>query len=106
MILSAFILEELRRLLPRLASQHGLSTTEIDDFVDTLSIQAEVIEPLAVYKTDSRDTDDQPVLGTLISAGQLVGADYLITADKGSLALTGRFPIVPLAIFWTAHGGS
>ena len=32
-ILSAFILDELQRVLPRLASRHGLTTTEIDDLV-------------------------------------------------------------------------
>jgi putative PIN family toxin of toxin-antitoxin system len=45
-LLSAYILDELRRVLPRLAHRHGLTSAEIDDLVDALSIQAEVIEPL------------------------------------------------------------
>ncbi len=105
-ILSAFILDELQRVLPRLASRHGLTTTEIDDLVDILSIQAEVIEPLDDHETELRDINDQPVLGTLLAALQLAGADYLITGDKDLLALAGRYPIVTPAGFWAAHGGS
>lgn len=105
-ILSAFILDELQRVLPRLVSRHGLTTTEIDDLVDILSIQAEAIEPLDDHAVDLRDMDDQPVLGTLLTARQLGGADYLITGDKDLLALVGRYPIVTPAAFWAAHGGS
>lgn len=105
-ILSAFILDELQRVLPRLVSRHGLTTTEIDDLVDILSIQAEVIEPLDDHALEMRDTDDQPVLGTLLTARQLGGAAYLITGDKDLLALAGRYPIVTPAGFWAAHGGS
>jgi putative PIN family toxin of toxin-antitoxin system len=105
-ILSAFILDELQRVLPRLVSRHDLTTTEIDDLVDILSIQAEVIEPLDDHEAELRDTDDQPVLGTLLAARQLAGADYLITGDKDLLVLAGRYPIVTPAEFWAAHGGS
>jgi putative PIN family toxin of toxin-antitoxin system len=45
-LLSSYILDELRRVLPRLAHRHGLTSAEIDDLVDALSVQAEVIEPL------------------------------------------------------------
>ena len=45
-LLSTYILAELRRVLPRLANRHGLTLAEIDDLVDVLSIQAELIEPL------------------------------------------------------------
>src|SRR5450631_3145946 len=44
-LLSAFILDELRRVLPRLTNRHGLTSSEIEDLVDALSIQAEIIEP-------------------------------------------------------------
>lgn len=104
--MSAFILDELQRVLPRLVSRHGLTTTEIDDLVDILSIQAEAIEPLDDHAVDLRDMDDQPVLGTLLTARQLGGADYLITGDKDLLALVGRYPIATPAAFWAAHGGS
>jgi predicted nucleic acid-binding protein len=46
------------------------------------------------------------VLGTLLAARQLAGADYLITGDKDLLVLAGRYPIVTPAEFWAAHGGS
>ena len=44
-LLSGFILLELRNVLPRLAKRYGLWSTEMDDLVDSLYIQAEVIEP-------------------------------------------------------------
>ena len=104
-LLSAFILEELRRVLPRLAHRHGLSAAEIDDLVDVLSIQAEVIEPLPGVEQELRDVDDQPVLGTLLAALKVSGADYLITGDKDLLALAERFPIVTPGAFWARHAG-
>src|SRR3972149_240936 len=61
-LLSAFILDELRPVLPRLAHRHGLTLAEIDDLVDALSIQAEVIEPLPSAEPDLRDVNDLPVL--------------------------------------------
>ncbi|MDO8349607.1 MAG: putative toxin-antitoxin system toxin component, PIN family [Gallionella sp.] len=104
-LLSVYILEELRRVLPRLASRHGLTSAEIEDLVDALSLQAEVIEPLPVADTELRDIDDQPVLGTLLAALNTSDADYLITGDKDLLVLAERYPIVTPAIFWAEHAG-
>jgi len=104
-LLSSYILDELRRVLPRLAHRHGLTSAEIDDLVDALSIQAEVIEPLPGLEPDLRDFDDQPVLGTLLAALKTSGADYLITGDKDLLAMADRHPIVAPAQFWAAQGG-
>ena len=104
-LLSVYILDELRRVLPRLAQRHGLTATEIDDLVDVLAIQAEVIAPLPGAEPDLRDLDDQPVLGTLLAALKTSGADYLITGDKDLLALRGRYPIVTPAKFWATHAG-
>lgn len=103
-LLSNYILDELRRVLPRLSHKHGLSVVEIDDLVDILSIQAEVVEPMPGLETDLRDVNDQPVLDTLISALTYSGADYLITGDKDLLALAGRYPIVTPSEFWIRHG--
>lgn len=103
-LLSTYILDELRRVLPRLAHRHGLSATEIDDLVDTLSIQAEMIEPADPEDTALRDGNDLPVLGTLLAALQCSGANYLITGDKDLLALAQSYPIVSPAGFWAAHG--
>ena len=104
-LLSAYILEELRRVLPRLAHRHGLTPAEIDDLVDVLSIQAEVIEPLPGAEPALRDVDDQPVLGTLLAAQKTSSANYLITGDKDLLAMADRYPIVDPAQFWATHAG-
>jgi putative PIN family toxin of toxin-antitoxin system len=104
-LLSAFILDELRRVLPRLANRHGLSHAEMEDLVDILSIQAELVKPQSETDSDLRDADDLPVLGTLLAAIQEQGAHYLITGDKDLLALAERYPILTPAAFWAAHGG-
>jgi uncharacterized protein len=104
-LLSAYILDELRRVLLRLAHRHDLTTEEINDLVDVFSIQAEVIEPLPGVEPDLRDVDVQPVLGTLLAALETSGADYLITGDKDLLVITDRYPIVSSAMFWEKHAG-
>jgi putative PIN family toxin of toxin-antitoxin system len=104
-LLSSYIVEELRRVLPRLAHRHRLTLAEIDDLVDALSIQAEIIEPLPSAEPDLRDVGDQPVLGTLLAALKTSGADYLITGDKDLLVLAERHPIVTPANFWAIHAG-
>lgn len=104
-LLSGYIVEELRRVLPRLSHIHGLSTAEIDDLVDVLSIQAELITPQPNIEPALRDEKDQPILATLLAAGHAAGVDYLITGDKDLLALAERYPIVSPAQFWTAHAG-
>lgn len=100
-VLSSFILDELRRVLPRLSGRHGLTAGEIDDLIDTLSLQADLVEPSGEPLPGLRDVDDLPVLGTLVAAR----ADYLITGDKDLLTMAGQFPIVAPARFWDAHGG-
>lgn len=103
-LLSTYILEELRRVLPRLAHRHGLTAGEIEDLVDSLSLQAEILEPLPGNVPDLRDVADQPVLGTLLAALGASGADYLIIGDKDLLALAEHYPIVAPARFWETHG--
>ena len=104
-LLSTYILEELRRVLPRLTHRHGLTLAEINDLVDVLSIQAEVIDPLPSIEPELRDTNDLPVLGTLLSAIKTSNGDYLITGDKDLLALADRYPILTPAKFWATHAG-
>lgn len=104
-VLSNHILDELRRVLPRLASRHNLGQGEMDDLVDILSIQAEVLEPAPVEASALRGKDDLPVLGTLMAAMHAGNIDYLITGDKDLLALAGEYPIVNPGEFWTRHGG-
>ncbi len=104
-VLSVYILDELRRVLPKLAHRHGLSASEIEDLVDILAFRAERVEPVSGIDPDLRDVDDQPVLGTLLAALQLAQTNYLITGDKDLLALAKRYPIVSPAEFWAAHVG-
>jgi putative PIN family toxin of toxin-antitoxin system len=52
-LLSAYLLDELRRVLPR-AQRHGLNSAEIDNLVDILSLQAEIIEPSPSIEADRR----------------------------------------------------
>ena len=105
LLLSAYILDELRRVLPRLAHRHGLSGAEIDDLVDALAIQAEIIEPEPSSNPRLRDAADEPVLDTLLAALTISEADYLITGNKDLLAVAERFPILTPAQFWSIHGG-
>lgn len=103
--LSDYILDELRRVPPRLAHRHGLSKPEIDDLVDLLSLQADLVEPAAVAGDELRDVVDQPVLGTLLAAIAKSDASYLVTGDKDLLAVADRYPIVTPAEFWARHSG-
>ena len=104
-VLSDFILDELRRVLPRLSHRHGLTSAEIDDLLDILSIQAEVLEPHVPDEELLRDVNDLPVLGTLLAAVQVGSVNYLITGDKDLLVLGDRYPVISPADFWTRHGG-
>ena len=104
-VLSTFILDELRRVLPRLSARHGLSSREIDDLVDILSIQAELVEPDAVSDDALRDGNDQPELAILLAGMRTGSLDYLITGDKDLLALAGTYPILTPAALWNRHGG-
>jgi len=104
-ILSSFILDELRRVLPRLSSRDGLTTIAMNDLVDILSIETEVIDPLPTGAPDLRDASDQSVLGTLLAAMKSARVDYLVTGDKDLLALAGCFSIVTPADFWAHMAG-
>lgn len=104
-VLSAYILEELRRVLPKLAHRHGLSAGEIDDLIDALALQAELVEPEASNDPALADANDQPVLGTLVAALRGGQAQTLITGDGALLALRDRYPIRTPAEFWAVHGG-
>lgn len=104
-LLSDYVLDELRRVLPRLAHRHGLTGAEIDDLVDTLSIQTDIIEPRPAEDPRLRDAADELVLHTLLAALNASKSDYLITGDKDLLAVADRYPILTPAQFWSLHGG-
>lgn len=100
LVLSRYILDEMKRVLPRL-KRVRLTATEIEDLADSFLFMAEVVEPMATGEETLRDRSDEPVLGTLLAAK----ADYLITGDKDLLALAGRYPVLTPAGFWERHGG-
>lgn len=104
-VLSDFILEETRRVLPRLSSRHGLSVQDMDDLVDLLALYAEVMSPQAVSEPLLRDVNDAAILGTLLAAMTAGLQTYLITGDKDLLALSGQYPVLTPAQFWQRHGG-
>jgi uncharacterized protein len=97
-VLSRYILDETRRVLPRM-TQLRLSSEEIRDLVDALMFLADIVEPDG-WDESLRDPADQQVLGTLLASK----ADYLITGDKDLLVLAERYSIVTPALFWERHG--
>ena len=97
--LSECILDELRRVMPKLQHRHGLSDAELADFIDLLALQADIVAPAATKDADLRDPFDQAILGTLISAK----ADYLVTGDKALLRLAAKYPVLTPAEFWQRH---
>ena len=98
--LSHYILDELRRVLPKLRSRHGLSDDGIADLVDCLAFQADLVEPAAHWDAQLTDPFDQAILGTLLAAQ----ADYLVTGDKALLALAEIYPVLTAAQFVALHG--
>lgn len=107
-VLSEYILEELRRVMPRLAHRHGLTSAEVDDFIDSLAILAELVVPVplerSATKPDLRDKNDDAVLGTLLACLEQSRASYLVTGDRDLLALAQHYPILTPTEFWSRHG--
>ncbi|MHB1513720.1 MAG: PIN domain-containing protein [Acidiferrobacter sp.] len=64
-LLSAYILDELRRILPRLAHRHGLNPAEQRDLADILAIQAEVITSVLGHEPALRGLHDPPGISLL-----------------------------------------
>lgn len=100
-VLSQYILDELQRVLPRLNHRLDWSSLEIRDFVDSLALLADLVDPVETSEPVLRDSADRPVLGTFLAAK----ANYLVTGDKDLLALSAHYPIITPAIFWQLHGG-
>ena len=99
LVLSRYILDEMKRVLPRL-KRVALTASEIEDLADSFLFMAEIVEPVATGETALRDRADEAVLGTLLAGN----ANYLVTGDKDLLALAGAYPILTPAGFWERHG--
>ena len=100
--LSHYILDELRRVLRKLRSRHGLSDNRIADLVDCLAFHADLVEPAAYWDAQLTDPFDQAIFGTLVAAK----ADCLISGNRTLLALTNRYPVLAAAQFWKTHGAA
>ena len=103
-VLSDYILNELRRVLSRWQSRHGLSEAEMNDWVDCLSFEAEIVEPDWSFEPHLTDPWDQAVLGTWRAAQTQASTIALITGDKALLALADKYPVYSPAAFWARHG--
>jgi uncharacterized protein len=99
-ILSQYILDELARVLPRLNHRLKWKAADFADYVDILSLQADLVEPQPLNDEAVRDGADIPVLGTFLTAK----ADYLITGDDDLLSLAEHYSIISPAEFWRKHG--
>jgi len=97
--LSRYIVDEVRRVLPRL-SHIRRTPSEIEDLIDSIIFLADIVEPDSREDASLRDPADQKVLATLLASR----ADYLITGDKDLLALAEKYPILTPAAFWARHG--
>jgi len=104
-VLSDYILGELRRVLPRLQARHGLSTAEMDDLVDCLAFEADLVEPDPTPEPLLTDPWDQAVLATWRAAQAAAPTEALITGDKALLALAPGYPVWSPAAFWERFGG-
>lgn len=89
LVLSQFILDELRR---HLIAKKRLGAALVDRQVAFLSSSATMVVPATVAGDACNDPDDLPVLGTLVAAG----GDCLVTGDQALLDLGsfGGHPIL------------
>jgi putative PIN family toxin of toxin-antitoxin system len=97
-VLSHYLLDEFRKVLPRL-SKNTLSVTEVDQLADAFLFAADVIEPSEMVGS-VRDRKDDPILALFVDSK----ANVLITGDKDLLVLADRYPILTPAEFWTRYG--
>ena len=100
-VLSRHILDELQRSLPRVNHRLRWQPQDFEDQIETLKIQAALVEPDIVPPGTVRDAGDLLVLGTLLASK----ADYLITGDGDLISLAAKYStIITPAEFWRKHG--
>ena len=90
-------LAEIARVLgyPKIARILGWDDQRIEQFIQSLYVRVEVVEPDSITVGALRDRDDAPILGALTAAE----ADVLVTGDRGLLKLSGHHPIETPAEF-------
>ena len=79
LILSQYLLQELRRILayPRVLKSSGLTALDISEYLDFLARVSTLVHPLSVPEKLLRDPADEPVLGTALAGN----ADIICTRD-------------------------
>ena len=79
LILSQYLLQELRRILayPRVMKSSGLTSLDISEYLDYLAGVSTLVHPLSVPEKLLRDPADEPVLGTALAGN----ADVICTRD-------------------------
>ena len=70
------------------AHRHRLGVNDVNGVIDALAIQADLVEPEVAGVPGLTDTNDLPVLSTLIPAQRGVQVSMLIAGDKALLALS------------------
>lgn len=94
-VISEHLLDEVHR---HLIQKMGHTPEQAKDRVDWLRVIATIVEPKQVAMDACRDSDDLPILGTLVSGN----ADCLVTSDKDLLVLEtfNGHPILSPRRFW------
>ena len=84
LILSQYLLQELRRILtyPRLLRSSGLTPLDISEYLDYLARVSILVHPVSVPENLLRDQADEPVLGTALAGN----ADVICTRDADFFA--------------------
>jgi putative PIN family toxin of toxin-antitoxin system len=84
LILSQYLLQELRRILtyPRLLRSSGLTPLDISEYLDYLARVSILVHPVSVPENLLRDQADEPVLGTALAGN----ADIICTRDADFFA--------------------
>ena len=79
LILSQYLLQELRRILayPRVLKSSGLTALDISEYLEYLARVSTLVHPLSVPEKLLRDPADEPVLGTALAGN----ADIICTRD-------------------------
>jgi len=97
LVLSAAMLDEFAVALhyPKVRSRIHRSEAELNAFLTMLRLLAEEVEITGIQANVPADANDTIVLATLIAAQ----ADWLVTGDKGLLALREDYPILTPAEF-------
>lgn len=96
-VISEFQLAEIARVMeyPKVKKLLKWDEVQIQAFIRQLCLRVEVIDISGITVQVPTDSDDAPILATLIAAR----ADFLISGDKDLLVLHEKYPIESPAEF-------